>query len=136
MNYYDASIEKLSAIVRNEFNEPDQTQIYAILKDFVVIPHSDLPEIKSVEVDREGVAGFQFANDNIVFQSSDNGYKWVCHDIAAWLRFQELDLEKLKEETLKDKLAQELTGQPGTAYARVEDSLKRAILMIIEKDKK
>ncbi len=94
--------------------------------EFVVIPRSDLPDVKRSEHDENT---YLTDGENVVYTGEDNAKMWCLRDIAVW---QFIATEGATRNNRRDELARELAGDGGYAYRFAEEPLKTAIDRIIE----
>jgi len=76
-----------------------------VLKNFVIIPRSDLPEVKRSPGDRNS---YRTDGESVVFTSLDNAKMWCLRDIAVW---QFIANEETALQIRRDELAREIAGE-------------------------
>jgi hypothetical protein len=76
-----------------------------VLKDFIVISKSDLPEVTRSKGDSHT---YYAGGENIVYTGESNARDWCLRDIAVW---QFIANEELALNARRDDLARELAGE-------------------------
>lgn len=98
-------------------------------QDFVIIPKSDLADVKRTEHDPNA---YRVDGESVVFTSLENAEMWVMRDVAVW---QFIKAEGTALDVRRNELAQEFSTECDASQSTYSGSnlmFRRAIDRIIE----
>jgi hypothetical protein len=76
-----------------------------VLKEFVIIPKADLPEVQPTTGDPNS---YRADGQSIVYMSEENAREWCLRDIAVW---QFIANQESALQARRDELAREIAGE-------------------------